>query len=94
MKIFKIKSRAKINLALNVTGKSSKLHKIESLVSLIDLYDLIYLKLTNNKNHKVSFSGIFSKKISKANTVSKLLMLLDQKKLLRNKKISSITTIF
>ena len=86
MKIFKIKSRAKINLALNVTGKSSKLHKIESLVSFIDLYDLIYLKLTNNKNHKVSFSGIFSKKISKANTVSKLLMLLDQKKLLRNKK--------
>ena len=86
MKTFKIKSHAKINLALNVTGKSSKLHKIESLITFIDLHDLIYLKLTDNKNHKVSFSGIFSKKISKTNTVSKLLKLLDQKKLLGNKK--------
>ena len=44
MNSFKIKSYAKINLALNVTGKKIKLHKIESLISFIDLHDLINLK--------------------------------------------------
>ena len=39
MKFIKIKSFAKINLALNVVDKSKKLHKIESLVAFIDLYD-------------------------------------------------------
>ena len=57
MTTFKIKSYAKINLALNVIGKTSKLHKIESIVSFIDLHDLIYLKLVNTKNHRVSFQG-------------------------------------
>ena len=83
---FKIKSFAKINLALNVIGKSSKLHKIESIVSFIDLHDLIYLKLISAKNHKVTFGGKFSKNINKNNTVSNLLRLLDKKKLLNNKK--------
>jgi 4-diphosphocytidyl-2-C-methyl-D-erythritol kinase len=86
MTIFKIKSHAKINLALNVTGKSSKLHKIESIVSFISLHDLIYIKLTNNKNHEVSFEGKFSKDIDKKNTVSTLLKILDKKKLINNKK--------
>ena len=86
MTTFKIKSHAKINLALNVTGKSSKLHKIESIVSFISLHDLIYIKLTNNKNHEVSFEGKFSKGISKKNTVSTLLKILDKKKLIDNKK--------
>ena len=49
MTSFKIKSHAKLNLALNVTGKSSKLHKIESIISFIDLHDLIYLKETSKK---------------------------------------------
>ena len=65
MTSFKIKSYAKINLALNVIGKTSKLHKIESIVCFIDLYDEIYLKLINKKNHEVSFQGQFSKGISK-----------------------------
>ncbi len=86
MTTFKIKSHAKINLALNVTGRSSKLHKIESIVSFISLHDLIYIKLTNNKNHEVSFEGKFSKGISKKNTVSTLLKILDKKKLIDNKK--------
>ena len=42
MNNFKIKSYAKVNLALNVTGKKKGLHKIESLISFIDLHDLIY----------------------------------------------------
>ena len=49
MNSFKIKSYAKINLALNVTGKKKKLHKIESLISFIDLHDLIYLKKIKKK---------------------------------------------
>ena len=86
MYTYKIKSYAKVNLALNVTGKSAKLHKVESIISFVDLHDLIYLKLTNSKDHKVSFQGTFSKDINKKNTVSTLLKILDKKKLLNNKK--------
>tara|TARA_B100000787_G_C16137111_1_gene270208 strand:- start:12 stop:857 length:846 start_codon:yes stop_codon:yes gene_type:complete len=86
MNFVKIKSYAKINLALNVTGKKTKLHKIESIISFIDLHDIIYLRQINKKNHKVSFSGKFSKNINKINTVTTLLKLLDQKKFLSDKK--------
>ena len=86
MKVFKIESHAKINLALNVTGKTTKLHKIESIISFIYLHDLIYLKQINKKDHEVSFKGEFSKKIDKKNTVTNLLKLLDKKNFLNNKK--------
>ena len=86
MEYFKIKSYAKINLALNVTGKNAKLHKIESIISFIGLYDLIYIKPINHRYHKVSFEGKFSKKIKKINTVSTLLQLLDKNNFLNNKK--------
>lgn len=86
MNIYRIKSYAKINIALNIVGKNSKLHKIESIISFVDLYDLIYLKRINKKDHQVFFKGKFSKKIDKTNTITKLLKLLDQKKLLANKK--------
>tara|TARA_B110001452_G_C15188270_1_gene412663 strand:- start:10 stop:855 length:846 start_codon:yes stop_codon:yes gene_type:complete len=81
-----IKSYAKINLALNVTGKKKKLHKVESLISFIDLHDLIYLKPINKNNHKVIFKGKFSKNIGEINTVTSLLKLLDNKNLLNNQK--------
>ena len=86
MDTFKIKSYAKINLALNVTGKKNKLHKIESLITFIDLHDLIYLKQINKKNHKIIFKGKFSKNISKINTITNLLRLLDKKNLLNSQK--------
>ena len=86
MDSFKIKSYAKINLALNVTGKKTKLHKIESLISFIDLHDLIYLKKIKRKYHKIIFKGKFSKNIGKINTVTNLLKLLDEKNLLNDKK--------
>ena len=86
MKKFKIKSHAKINLALNVTGKNIKLHKIESIISFVDLHDIIYLKQIKKKNHKVFFKGQFSNHINKINTVTKLFKLLDQKKSLNDKK--------
>ena len=86
MNTFKIKSYAKLNLALFITGKSSKIHKIESIISFIDLHDLIYLKLIKSKNHKITFEGKFSKGIGKKNTVSNLLKLLDKKNFLGDKK--------
>lgn len=87
MSTFKIRSYAKINLALNIIGKTSKLHKIESIVTFVNLHDLIYLKLVNTKRHKVSFQGKFSEGIKKKNTVTTLLKLLDKKNLLNNKKL-------
>ena len=44
MSFQKIKSYAKINLALNIVGKKFSLHKIESIVAFISLYDEILLK--------------------------------------------------
>ena len=81
MNFNKIKSYAKINLALNIISKSKDLHKIESLVAFIDLYDLIKIKKIKSKNHKIKFYGKFSKNINSNNTVSKLLRILDEKNL-------------
>ena len=90
MNFNEIKSFAKINLALNVTGKTSKLHKIESLVAFIELHDLILIKKIKSKNHQIIFSGKFSKNISLINTVSRLLGILDEKKLIRHKFLVKI----
>ena len=81
----KLYSNAKINLALRVTGKHSKLHKIESIVKFINLHDLITIKKINSKKHKISFYGNFSKNINKNNTVEKLFKILDEQKLLNKK---------
>ena len=86
MNSFTIKSYAKINLALNIIGKKTKLHKIESLISFIDLHDLISLKKIKRYNHKITFEGRFSKNIGKINTVTSLLKLLDKKNLLNSQK--------
>ena len=88
MKVHKLKSNAKININLNITGKSAskKIHFIESLVVFIGLSDLINIQKTNYKSHKVIFKGRFYKGVTKKNTVLKLLNLLDKKKLLGKKK--------
>ena len=86
MNVSPVKSYAKINLALNVIGKLASLHKIESIISFITLHDLIFIKKINATNHDIHFYGKFSKKISKNNTVQKLLKILDRNKLLNNKK--------
>ena len=65
MKINKIKSNAKLNLALNITGKKKVLHKIESIIGFIDLHDVISINQHNGKNHHISFYGKFSKNIGK-----------------------------
>ena len=83
---FRIKSHAKINLALNIIGKSSSLHKIETIVSFISLHDEIFIKKINSKKHNIIFTGKFSHNISKDNTISKLLKILENKNFLKNKK--------
>jgi len=84
----KIKSFAKLNLALNVTGKTSALHRIESIVVFISLHDEISIKKIKSKKHKIIFTGRFSENIGKQNTVFNLLNILDKKKLLKDKKFS------
>ena len=85
MSYLKIKSHAKINLALNVLGKSKSLHKIESLISFLSLHDLIKIRKIESKNHKIRFIGKFSKGIGSNNTISKLIKNIENKKLLKNK---------
>ena len=81
-----LKSFAKINLALNVTGKLIKLHKIESIVTFVNLHDPISIKRIDSNKHKISFNGNFSKNILKNNTVKTLFDILDAQKLLYGKK--------
>ena len=76
MSFSKIQSNAKINLALNITGKTSVLHKIETIVAFIDLHDDILIKEIKSKKHNILFYGRFSKNIFNNNTVSKLLRIL------------------
>ena len=85
MNYFKIKSHAKINLALNVVGKKNSLHKIESVVSFINLHDEILIKKIKKNNHKIKFIGKFSSNIKSNNTVSKLFNIIDKKKILKDK---------
>ena len=81
-----LKSHAKINLALNVTGKNKLLHRIESIISFIDLHDVISIKKIRGEKHNISFQGKFAKGIGKKNTVQKLFQILDREKLLLNQK--------
>ena len=80
MPYLKIKSYAKLNLALNITGKNSSLHKIESIIAFTSLHDKILIKDIKSKSHKILFTGKFSRNITKDNTVSKLLNILEKKK--------------
>ena len=67
MKINKIKSNAKLNLALNITGKKKFLHKIESIIGFIDLHDVFQSINIMEKNiiflFMESFLKILEKKI-------------------------------
>ena len=91
MRVYRINSRAKVNLNLNVIKKSKikKLHLIESLVCFVNLSDKIYITKLKSNSHVVRFKGRFSKNITKKNTITKLLSLLDNDNKLKNKyKIS------
>ena len=81
MKPVKIKSYAKVNLALNIIGKNQSLHKIESIIAFVDLHDLILIRKIKSKTHKIIFTGKFSNKIGKNNSISKLIQILEKKKI-------------
>ena len=85
MNIISQKSHAKVNLNLNVIGKTKNLHKLQSIVSLISLHDEISLKQIDSRKHKILFKGKFSKKITSRNTINKTLTILEKKKLLKKK---------
>ncbi len=85
MRLSVIKSHAKVNLSLNITGKSKGLHKIESLVAFINFFDQILIKKIKSKTHRIVFKGRFSKNINKKNTISRLLEVLEKKKLIKDK---------
>ena len=76
MSFHKIKSYAKINLILNITGKDSLLHKIESIIMFTALHDEIFIKAIKSDNHNISFFGKFSPGINMNNTVTNLLNIL------------------
>ncbi len=86
MPFSRIKSHAKLNLALNVISKSKSLHNIESIISFVDLHDIILIKKIKSTKHLISFNGKFSRKIGKKNTVSKLFEILENKKILKNQR--------
>jgi len=81
-----IKSYAKLNLALHVIGKNSLLHRIETIVAFISFHDEIFIKKIKSNKHNISFTGKFSHNISRNNTISKLLKILEKKKLLKDIK--------
>ena len=86
MSFIKLKSWAKINLSLNLIKRlSNNYHSIESLITFVQIFDEIKIKTLNKKEHKISFSGKFSKGIGKRNTVYKLLKLLEKKKKINKK---------
>ena len=80
-----IKSHAKINIALNVTGRLGALHTIESIISFLDIHDQIIIKKIKSKKHIIKFKGRFSQNIKSKNTVSRLLEILEKKKYLNDK---------
>jgi len=92
MRIYRLTSNAKINLNLNVIAKlrSKNLHSIESLIAFVKLSDSIKVEEIVSRSHMIIFKGKFSKGISKRNSISNLLNLLDQKNLLEKKKYKII----
>ena len=86
MNNFKIKSYCKINLSLKVLRKlNSGYHNIISLITFCDLHDVISISKIRNLKDKINFSGKFKKGINKkSNTITEVLNLLRNKKLLEN----------
>ena len=87
MKNFKIKSYCKINLSLSVLNKlRNGYHSIRSLITFCNIYDEIFISEIKGSKDKINFSGRFKKGISKKiNTITKLLKVLRENKLIKNK---------
>ncbi|MBO5736197.1 MAG: 4-(cytidine 5'-diphospho)-2-C-methyl-D-erythritol kinase [Clostridia bacterium] len=59
----KIKSYAKVNLTLEITGVENGFHMLDSLVASIDLFDLIVLKKRKDKLSSITMHGMGSEGI-------------------------------
>jgi len=83
----KIKSYCKINLSLKVLKKlNSGYHNIISLITFAELHDVISISVIKKSKDKISFFGRFKKGINKkSNTITKVLNLLRNNRLLNNK---------
>lgn len=57
MESVRVKSYAKLNLTLSITGSAEGFHTIDSLVTSVDLYDLIALKKRSDKLVTVTMHG-------------------------------------
>ena len=64
----KIKSHAKINLALNITGKSKSLHKVESIIAFVTLHDEIYIKHTAHNRKGFALGAVLAAEFMKNKT--------------------------
>ena len=63
MNSVKIKSYAKVNLTLEITGVENGFHMLDSLVANVDLFDLIHLKKRKDKLSSVTMRGMGSEGI-------------------------------
>jgi len=86
VKNFKIKSYCKINLSLKIIKKlKNGYHNISSLITFCDLHDVISISKIKKSKDRITFSGKFCKNINKkTNTISALLKILREKKLIKN----------
>lgn len=67
MNTVRIKSYAKVNLTLEITGRESGYHLLDSLVASVDIFDLIVLKKRKDKLSSVRMHGLGSESISPEN---------------------------
>ena len=88
MNNFQIKSYCKVNLYLKVIKRlNSGYHSIRSLITFCDLHDIISISKIKSFEDNISFSGKFKKGINKkSNTVTKVLNLLRNSKVLKKQK--------
>ena len=63
MNTVKIKSYAKVNLTLEITGVQDGYHLLDSTVANVDLFDLIVLKKRKDKLSRVTMKGMGSESI-------------------------------
>ena len=63
MRSVKIKSYAKVNLTLEITGVENGYHTLNSLVASIDLYDLLVIKKRKGALSSITMKGMGSESI-------------------------------
>ncbi len=67
MNTVRIKSYAKVNLTLEITGNEGGYHLLDSLVASVDIFDLIVLKKRKDKLSSVRMHGLGSESIPPEN---------------------------